>query len=160
MAEERTYQIGEPNKSINWSGIMDKTRGKYETNGTTYLCDVNGFCASHPFKQHWARPIVIDALEQMGFYDSTFGWNTCPSWTHDRLVIQVNVDLPFAYSEHYSGSKAVEADYQQYTVYRCLNSPEEWGLLDHSDAYYDALLSTNDTAELVALIVGYEADPL
>jgi hypothetical protein len=88
-----------------------------------------------PRWNNWVRPEGIDTLEKMGFYDSSWGDDACPSWTHDGVDLVVYVDLPVEFSEIQSGSPA----YKQY-------------ILNHDSEPGDTILMTNDAAEIEAYI--------
>ena len=101
------------------------------------------------YKDTWIRPDGVDTLEQMGFYDSTFDGNVCPTWTHDGLALQVWVDkLP-----EYAETQTPET-YKQYWITRCMYSSDDWeGIPDGYDA---VLIATSNIAELVEFIKDYE----
>jgi hypothetical protein len=87
-----------------------------------------------PRWNNWVRPDGIDVLESWGFWDSSWGDDACPSWTHEGLDMIVMVDLPQEFSElnHQSGV------YEQYMAYHT-GGEEQPG---------DHILSTNDISEI------------
>ena len=88
--------------------------------------------------EHWVRPEGIDTLEELGFRDTTYTNDACPSWTHDDLDLQIFVDLPIPYSE----AQDTPTDYKQYLIFTASQYGEQ-------DAH---ILSTNDFAEVIAHI--------
>ena len=101
------------------------------------------------YKDTWVRPAGVDTLEQMGFYDSTFDGNVCPTWSHDALSLMVWVDKLPEYAE-----MQYPETYVQYWITRCMYACDEWE--DIPDGYDDYLIGTNDIAELVEFIKNYE----
>ena len=85
----------------------------------------------------WVRTDGIDTLESMGFYNSNYGNDACPSWMNDKLDLQVFVDVPIGYSEVTNDPE----HYSQYVVIRASRYGESEG----------ALLATNDFNEVVNL---------
>ena len=90
---------------------------------------------------NWIRPEGIDILEKMGFYDSSWGDDACPSWTHDGLELQVYVDLPVEHSELHHQS----AVYTQYALYHHDSGDTSENLGEH-------ILSSNDFPEVLTHI--------
>ena len=88
-----------------------------------------------PRWNNWVRPEGIDTLEKMGFSDSSWGDDACPSWTHEGLDMVVYVDLPVEFSEVQSGSPT----YKQYIV-------------NHDGEPGDTILMTNDFSDILSYI--------
>ncbi len=67
----------------------------------------------------WVRPYSVDILEALGFEDSTFVHDSCPSWTlgeqgREELAIQIFIDFPPELSE----SAPTIKEWAQYVLYQ------------------------------------------
>ena len=67
----------------------------------------------------WVRPHAVDILEALGFEDSTFVHDACPSWTigeevRDGGPIQIYIDFPPELSE----CAANIEEWVQYIIYK------------------------------------------
>ena len=91
-----------------------------------------------PRWRYWTRPEGIDTLEKLGFWDSTYTNDACPSWTHDDLDLQIFVDLPIPYSE----IQDTPSEYLRYAITKA-------SLYGEQNAH---ILSTDDFAEVLAHI--------
>ena len=91
-----------------------------------------------PRWNNWVRPEGIDTLEKMGFSDSSWGDDACPSWTHHGLDMVVMVDLPQEFSE-------LQHQKESYTQYAVYHIGEEGQPGDH-------ILSTNDFSDILSYI--------
>ena len=66
----------------------------------------------------WVRPYSVDILEALGFEDSTFVHDSCPSWTlgeqgREELAVQIFIDFPPELSE----SAPTIKEWAQYVLY-------------------------------------------
>ena len=91
-----------------------------------------------PRWSNWVRPEGIGILEKMGFWDSSWGNDACPSWTHDGVDLQIYIDLPIPYSEVQDNP----SEYMQYMVTKA-------SLYGELGAH---ILATNDIDEVEAYI--------
>ena len=89
-----------------------------------------------PRWSNWVRPEGIGILEKMGFWDSSWGDDACPSWTHEGLDMIVMVDLPQEFSE-------LQHQKESYTQYAVYHIGEEGQPGDH-------ILSTNDFSDILS----------
>ena len=74
----------------------------------------------------------IDTLEKLGFWDSTYTNDACPSWTHDDLDLQIP----------YSEIQDTPSEYLRYAITKA-------SLYGEQNAH---ILSTDDFAEVLAHI--------
>ena len=88
----------------------------------------------------WVRPYSVDILEALGFEDSTYIHDACPSWTlgeqgREELEIQIFIDFPAECSDVTTDP----SEWQQYCVYKGSDAIEG----------NPAALTTNDFGEVL-----------
>ena len=97
----------------------------------------------------WVRPHAVNILEALGFEDSTYIHDACPSWTlgeevnvfflnREELAIQIFIDFPPELSE----SAPTINEWAQYVLYKGNDAIEG----------NPAVLTTNDFGEVLGYL--------